>query len=447
MKRFFSLLLVGLAVTDISAQVRLSLEDALARSRENNLSLQQARLEVASSRYQVRQFLSTGLPQVNATGNYYYNVKPQQFILPGEFFGQPGTFQRVDASPPFQFSMGLNATLKLIDGSYIYGLQASRLFKDITEAQALQAEADLLRQVREVYAQWVFVKENLLLLEEDVADAQRLKNETDAYVKQGFREWLDARMMQFATDTLALTRQRLETQTYALELTLKNLLNMSLEETIQPAENLEQLFLGLSHQEVLADTPPSSELKAPELSILSLSAKGRSLNEKVELAKAFPSLSTFFSHGYAGFNNDKSRPVLFAPGSQYFPSGTAWGFTLSVPIFSSLYRHSSLRQAQILAQKARIQLRDVSLLLEARLRLVKAQYRLALHSLNQAEHNLALQEEIQSINRTKYREGLISGFELLQTDAQYRTARRALSAARLQLILLHAQYRYLTGKS
>jgi outer membrane protein TolC len=117
-----------------------------------------------------------------------------------------------------------------------------------------------------------------------------------------------------------------------------------------------------------------------------------------------------------------------------------------VPIFSSLYRHSSLRQAQIMTQKARLQAQDVSRLLEVRLRLVKAQYRLALQSLNQAESNLTLQEEIQAINRAKYREGLLSSFELLQTDAQYRAARRALSAARLQLLLLRAQYLYLTGK-
>jgi outer membrane protein TolC len=446
MKKILVTSLIGLVASSASAQIRLSLEEALARCRQNNLSVQQARLEAGAARYQVRQFLSTGLPQVNATGNYYYNVKPQQFILPGEFFGQPGTFQRVDASPPFQASLGLSATLRLIDGSYIYGLQATRLYKDITEAQAQQIEADLQRQVRETYAQLVFVRENLKILEEDVADAQKLKNEIEAYVKQGFREYLDARTVQFATDTLNLTRERLKTQCYALELSLKQLLNLSLDELLEPTETLEQLTAHLNHTEILGETLPVTELNAPELKILSLSVKGRSLNEKVELARAFPSLSTFFNHGYAGFNNDKSRPILLAPGSQYFPSGTTWGFSLSVPIFSSLYRHSSLRQAQIMTQKARLQAQDVSRLLEVRLRLVKAQYRLALQSLNQAESNLTLQEEIQAINRAKYREGLLSSFELLQTDAQYRAARRALSAARLQLLLLRAQYLYLTGK-
>lgn len=446
MNRSVFLLVLGFWVCDARAQIRLTLDEALVRCRQNNLAAQQARLEAGAARYQVRQFLSTGLPQVNATGNYLYNVKPQQFILPGEFFGQPGTFQRVDASPPFQASVGLNATLRLIDGSYIYGLQATRLYKDITEAQAQQTEADLQRQVREVYAQLVFIRENLNLLEEDITDALKLKNETEAYVKQGFREYVDARTVQFATDTLSLTRERLETQRYALELTLKNLLNLPLDESLEPTETLEQLAGRLSHEVILKETPSSSELNAPELRILSLSVKGRFLNEKVELARAFPSLSTFLNHGYAGFNNNKDRPILFAPGSQYFPSGTTWGFTLSVPVFSSLYRHSSLRQAQIMTQKARLQEQDVSRLLEARLRLVKAQYRLALHSLSQAERNLSLQEEIQTINRTKYREGLLNSFELLQTDAQYRAARRALSAARLQLLLLHAQYLYLTGK-
>lgn len=438
--------IIGLAASVSDAQIQLSLNDALARCRQNNLSIRQAQLEAGAARYQVRQFLSTGLPQVNATGNYYFNVKPQQFILPGEFFGQPGTFQRVDASPPFQASVGLNASLRLIDGSYIYGLRATRLYKDITEAQAAQIEADLQRQVRETYAQLAFVQENLTLLDEDIADAQKLKNETEAYVKQGFREYLDARTVQFATDTLSLTRDRLETQRYALELNLKNLLNISLDERLELTESLEKLVGSLYHKEILGETTPSAELNAPELRILSLSVKGRSLNEKVELARAFPSLSTFLNHGYAGFNNDKNRPILFAPGSQYFPSGTTWGFTLSVPVFSSLYRHSSLRQAQIMTQKARLQEQDVSRLLEVRLRLVKAQYRLALQSLNQAERNIALQEEIQTINRAKFREGLISSFELLQTDAQYRAARRALSAAHLQLLLLHAQYLYLTGK-
>ncbi|MCS6978608.1 MAG: TolC family protein [Flavobacteriales bacterium] len=428
------------------AQTRLTLEEALRRCRQGNLNLRIAQNEVHAAQQQVRQFLSTGLPQINATGNYYYNIQPQQFILPGEFFGQPGTFQRVNASPPFQASVGISANLRLIDGSYIYGLQASRLYKDITGAQALQTEAALVRDVKEVFGQILYMRENLQLLEEDIADAQKLRNETEAYVKQGFREWVDARLVQFSTDTLQLTRRRLTVALEGLELMLKNYLSLPPEEPLQYSETLESLCQSMMHGIPTSDSLGAMDLKAPELKILELSARARSLNEKVEFARSFPSLSTFLNWGYAGFSNELSRPLLFTSSGQYFPSGTVWGFSLNIPVFSSLYRLSSQKQARLQTKNSQLLLKATTQSLDTRLRLVKAQLRLALESLHQAERNVALQQEIQSLNRTKYREGLLSSFELLQTDGQFRAARRSQLAARYQIISLLAQYEYLTGK-
>ncbi|MCX7768710.1 MAG: TolC family protein [Flavobacteriales bacterium] len=441
-----NLVLLGSLISgNLVSQLNLSLHQAIQLVREANPVLRIAWNNHEAARHQARQYLSVGLPWVSATGNYLYNIQPQQFLLPGEFFGQPGSFQTVSAAPPFQATIGVNASMKLVDGSYIFGLKASSLLQEIRKTEAERTEQMLVRQVIENYFQALFLRSQLALLQEDMADAQKIALETSEYVAKGFRELQDKRLVQFAADTLTLAHRRLEAAYESVMLNLKTLLHRPLQEKLLLSDSLEGLVAKLPHREILEDTLSPDLGKTLEMKILRLNTKALSLNEKAEFARFFPSLNTFFNWGYGGFSNDKKRPVLFSGDSRYFASGTVWGLGLSIPLFSSFNRLAGYRLAKIQTENARLQEASTAAALEAQARILKIQYRLALESLQQARKNLQLQEDIRHTQRLKYREGLLTSFELTQTDAQYRAARRAVLQAQLQLLMLHTAYRYLTG--
>jgi len=448
MRQKFVYLILLLCISGfLNAQKLLMMREAIELARQQNLAVRQALTESAAAKQQVRQFLSVGLPQINASGNYSYNIQPQQFVLPGEFFGQPGIFQRVDASPPFQVSLGINASLNLIDGSYIYGLKATRLYSDIMDAQKHRTEMMVIRQVKENYLRAAFLKENLKILQENITDSRRIAFETEQIVKQGFRENVDAQVVRFASDTLELTYRRLEAALEATLLNLKILLKLSPEEKIDVKESLEDLFDTLNPKRAINENTGITSLEAPEISILKLNVKASEINEKVEFSKAFPRLSTYFNWGYAGFNSNKNNPVLFSSGSTYFASGTTWGFSLIFPIFSSFKRQATFKRARLQTETARLQQENTVRTLDAQLRIIKIQLKLALESLQQAEENLKIQEYIREINRKKFKEGLISSFDLLQTDTQFRTSRFAILKNKMDALMLLTAYDYLINKS
>jgi outer membrane protein TolC len=133
-------------------------------------------------------------------------------------------------------------------------------------------------------------------------------------------------------------------------------------------------------------------------------------------------LRTFFSWNYNGFSNDRSRPVLFSSGSQYFKGGTTWGFSLNVPIFSSLYRHSTWQKAKIQTEKVALQQKQADEGLKMAFANAKANYVNTYKMLESERNNVELARKISTTNSIKFKEGLITSFELTNSEYQYLNA-------------------------
>jgi len=68
----------------------LNLEKAKSLAQKNNFELRNARLEIETAQYMVKETVATGLPQVGASINYIDNIGLPVQLIPGDFFGFPG---------------------------------------------------------------------------------------------------------------------------------------------------------------------------------------------------------------------------------------------------------------------------------------------------------------------------------------------------------------------
>jgi outer membrane protein TolC len=138
----------------------------------------------------------------------------------------------------------------------------------------------------------------------------------------------------------------------------------------------------------------------------------RSLELKLQKAKALPSLAANLNFGYTAFGNE----------FQFFSREQNWfnysniGVGLNVPIFSSFARRSRTQQAKIALDQARTQLSEAEQKLKLQFAATKSDYELSIEEYANAKSNLSLAERIEKKQQIKFSEGLSSSFDY--NDAQ-----------------------------
>ena len=121
MKKYLLILLcLSLPVLHGNAQeiVRLTLEEALSYSLENNVNVKNAKLETLISKATVKETTATGLPQINGNFDLNYNPAIPIVFLPNEPpFGDPnvpGDVIPARFGVSYQSNLGVNMTQMIL---------------------------------------------------------------------------------------------------------------------------------------------------------------------------------------------------------------------------------------------------------------------------------------------------------------------------------------------
>ncbi len=112
----------------------VSLEEALLFGEQNNRTVQNANLEVRKAYKEKWSTIAIGLPQISAAANYQNFIELPTSLIPAQFFGgKEGEFAEVQFGTPQIMDAGVTVQQLIFDGSYIVGLEASRVFLTISE--------------------------------------------------------------------------------------------------------------------------------------------------------------------------------------------------------------------------------------------------------------------------------------------------------------------------
>lgn len=135
LKSFF---LKGLLLTTVYSYadepLKLSLEEARQYALEHNLELRNAKADANIAARQVWEITSTGLPQIDGTVGYQYFTELPTNLIPAEFFGgEQGEFLEVQFGTEQNLTATLSVNQLIFDGSYIVGLQAARIFRELAQ--------------------------------------------------------------------------------------------------------------------------------------------------------------------------------------------------------------------------------------------------------------------------------------------------------------------------
>lgn len=425
-------ILVVLILTAFTASsqdtVELSLEEAKEYAINNNREVKNAELEVIIARKKVWETTATGLPQIDASVSYQNIFSVPEVNFPSNsivknpsddtpVFGAPietstGTYAlTMVEGEPIKLASKQNTTLNLtvsqliFSGSYIVGLQASKVYKQLASEQLEKSELDVKAQTADTYYMILVLEENLNIMQNTLENIEKTEYEISELLKEGFVEDTDLDQMKLNRMTIENGISELNSQVEVAYQMLKLQIGM---------ERDKKLVLSDDIQNIKNDVPVEALLNEDfdlenNLSYRMLTTQEdlSELDWKQKKSEFLPTISGFYRHeeiaNAPDFNT--SIPDLI-------------GVNVDIPIFHSAGRFAKVKQARLKLEQTRNQKEQAVQGLYLELKQARNNFSTAVKNYNTQQENLQLAEKIYNKTLEKYKEGISSSMDLTQANNQ-----------------------------
>lgn len=397
-----------------SVPMELGVHDAVKYAWENSLKSKEAAINVSQADKDVWIQASRGLPIVNGSFGFNNFLNLPTSIIPAEAFGAPPGSPNIEAQfgQPWTMEAGVNVGLQIFDGSYIIGVKGARGFQKMSRDIEKMTRNEVKTLIGQAYYTSQIAKENVRLLNENIANMEKTLEETSALYEEGFSEEMDVEQLDLLINQIKNRALAAERQHEATLNLLKYQMGMPIETKITLTDDLETLWGLQSNEELMAmELDLENNL---QYDIMRQDVVMHGYLVGLEKAKYYPRLSAFFDHKHQAFRDEFD---FFDTDQSWFPQ-TLWGVQLSVPIWDNLGGLASINRAKLEQQKVQNRLYDTERALKMQAIKAKDDFTSALEQLETSNKNIALATRIKEKTLTKYQEGLATSMELTQAENQ-----------------------------
>ncbi|OOQ61657.1 TolC family protein [Mucilaginibacter pedocola] len=415
-----------------------TVQDAVNYAYEHQDSVKNAKLDVQSAEYRIKEITSSGLPQISGSATFQDYLKTPTILFPnfitpavyGVLIDQKvkdgtgntitqvpdgaGGYQAVNFTQKYNANLGLTLSQILFDGAYFVGLQTRKTYRELFNRSFARTRIQTNVNVTKAYYQVLVSNEQIKLLDANIAQLKQQLDQTTAQNKQGFVEKIDVDRIAVQYNNLVTTRentQRLLELNYQL---LKFQMGMPIGQNLVLKDRLEDVDMQSTLAEASTDT--TFYKKRIEYELLESNLKLSQYDVKRQKSQFYPKLMANASTAYAYQAN--SFGDLF---STKFPT-TYVGLTLSIPIYSGGQRLNQLRQTQITEQKNQNNLNGLKNALSLQASQARVIYFNGLQSLNNQKRNQELAREVLRVSKIKYQQGVGSSIEVTQAQTGLESA-------------------------
>jgi outer membrane protein len=385
-----------------------SVQECINYAYEHQDSVINAKLDIKSAEYKVKETTGIGLPQVSGTATFQDYLKIPTTLLPGEIFGQPaGTFIPVQFGVKYQSSVGASADQILFDGSYLVGLKASKTYKELSIRNHTRTQIQVNVSVTKAYYQVLVSNEQLRLVNANIKQLKQQFDETVAQNKQGVVEKIDVDRISVQYNNLVTSRENTIRSLALNYQVLKFQMGMPIENNLSLKDKLEDIKMD-DTADLAADT--SFYHNRIEYNLAETGIELKKLDLKRQKSQYLPTLKANATYTSSYQNNSF--------GSLYkmnFPSSYV-GLTLNIPIFNGWQRLNQVRQSKIAVLKSQNDLENSKNGLKLEANRANVTYINGLQSLNNQKRNRELAEEVLRVSKIKYQQGIGSSIEVTQAQ-------------------------------
>jgi outer membrane protein TolC len=376
------------------------------------VQVKNSQIDLQNASAKINEIKAMGLPQVNGSLALTNNIVLQRAFIPAKIFN-PAAAEGELIAAKFGVdnsgfaSVGLSQLV--FDGSYLLGLKATSVYKDLAIKSVTQSKQQVAENVTKAYYGILVNEKRMGLLSLNLARLDTLLKETRELNKQGFVEKIDVQRLDVQANNLRTELDnvnRLQELSYSL---LKFQMGYPMEEPIKVTESLEKIESATFHTNTAGEFSYANRI---EYSILQTQENLAELDLKSIKAGYLPRLVLNANYGYnAGanaFGDLVSKPWF---------DNAAVTVALQIPIFDGFSKKYKAVQSANNLQKVR----QSYGLLKSSIDLQRSQASItmknALESMKEQKANLDLANEISRVTRVKYQQGVGSNLEVLNAES------------------------------
>lgn len=386
---------------------------------QNSYKVKNAQFDLEMARKKIKENLSYGLPQINASGTYDYYIELPTSLIPAEFFGgQPGEFQEIQFGTKNNMSGGITLNQLIFDGRYFIGLQYAKIFEQLSTESLEKSEQDVKETVTQTYYNILVGQEALKILDSTLIILKKTRDETGEFYKEGFAEKTDFDQLTLTVTNIENSINSVKRQNEIGYQLLNFQMGIDLNQPVTLTDNLDGL-IELASVEALVDQPFNLEQHI-DYRLITSQEKIKALSIQNEKAAYYPSLNGYI---FVQENAQRNEFNFLSPNQPWFLMSST-GISLKIPIFSSGYRKSRLDQAKIDLEKTQNTKVIVAEGLKLSISQSRSEFRTALENYLREKQNVNLSLEIYKKALTKYNEGVATSVELTQQHNQFFDAER-----------------------
>jgi outer membrane protein len=430
--------------------LKISVSEAQTYALQNNRSLQSSKIDVEMAAKKVYENLATGFPQLNLATNYQH-----QFVIPQVSFGRyldvnslpaTGSITKDDImaaykdGAPIKLGVPNNTTFDftlsqlIFSGQYFVGVQAAKVFKQISEKALIKNEELTKESVADTYYLVLVLGENAKVLTESLKSVDKTYSEMVAMNKEGLNEETDVDQIKITRSNMQTLITSLESQREISIKLLKFQLGVDFEKSLVLTDSLPGIINQGTSQYL---TSPEFNLNSSiDFQIISNQEKISGLLLKLEKSKYLPTVSGFYRH------QEQTKQPSFN-----FAIKDLAGITLSLPIVTSGQRMAKVSQAKYDLEKTRLNKANVGQSLIMEFESALSSYKTAFSNFTTNKESMLLSKKVYEKTVIKYKEGVSSSFELTQNQNQFLTAESNYYNSVLSLLNAKAKLDRILSKS
>ncbi len=416
MIKYFSILFVLLfSITKLHAQYAFSIEEAVSYATKNHANVKNALVGIQDAELQIKEIKYAGLPQVNGQFSYTYNAIVPTSILPAKTFNPnaaDGEIAKVRFGVPWGGQAGIGVNQLIFDATWLVGLRAADTYRKMAAQELEKSQVDIAENVRKAYYSVLVAEQRSNIFDLNISRLDSAIFQTEQYFKQGFVEKIDIDRLNVQRNNLVTEKQKINN---LIELTyqlLKFQMSYPIGQKISLTDKLEVKNIKILRSTLVGEVDPQNRI---EFSQIETSRNLTLLNVERIQKGIFPSVAFSGSLG-AGHGN----PV-FNPFERWFPN-SALSLAVRIPIYDS-----GVRKVQIERQRLNILKIDNGVeLLKESFKLQNEQAKINLkngfESLDVQSRNMDLAQEVLSVTKIKYLQGVGSNLEVVNAESDLKQA-------------------------
>ena len=437
-KILVSFFLLGILPTLFAQKVK-TLKECIALGIENNLSLNNARIEMSRGKTGLSQSRALLLPTLTAAFQFTDYLKKPVNVTTGTLLGtdfpEDPTWQTIQ-STQYNVATGIQLAMPLYNQTILAGIDVAKTVDNLKQLSYEKAREDLTVQISKLYYLAQNSLEQQFLLKENIARMNELCSITEALYQQGVVMEIDLTRVQINLKNLSAQEDQLQT-------------------LHEQQLNLLRFLMDLNVESPLAVTRMKARIEPEQATGLSLHLPELQVAEKqlelirkqIKSIKAgyLPTLSLTGQLGALGYQEEFRHFFHGKESSQNWFGNSYFGIAIRLPLFEGNSRRLKIKQHRYAQLQAENKKAELLKQLEQSYANATLQLNHNVEVLQTQTENYRQAKEVYQVTEEKYKEGVASMTELLQDEMRLRTAQSACVQAQSQCLLAQLELLKLSG--